>query len=108
MVAGYVSKAVSPDLNAWFQTMEEFHRALEQKKVPEFFSSEIISLEEDAGRLKRLLSTQKWIQPGNFITSHPKIEQNLNLLIHFGTYFLKTQQIEKAQQAYEKALLLMR
>lgn len=99
-----IFKAVSIDLNARFQTMDEFHSALVHKNIPKFLTSELISLEKDANRLDMLIKTRKWIKAGNFISTHPKVEQNLNLLINSGKFYLKTHQIEKARGTFEKAL----
>jgi len=99
-----IFKAVSIDLNARFQTMDEFHDAFVHKNVPKFLTSQLISMEKDANRLEVLVKTRKWIKAGNFISTYPKIEQNLNLLIHAGKYYLRTHQIEKAKATFEKAL----
>ncbi len=99
-----IYKAVSVDLNVRFQSMAEFHRALEQKNIPEFLSPNIIRLEKDASRLNRLINTRKWMKAGIFISTHSEIEKNLNLLIGTGNYYLKTHQVDKAQNAFEKAL----
>jgi len=99
-----IFKAVSIDLNARFQTMDEFHDAFVHKNVPKFLTSQLISMEKDANRLEMLVKTRKWIKAGNFISTYPKIEQNLNLLINAGKYYLRTHQIEKAKATFEKAL----
>lgn len=99
-----IFKAVSIDLNNRFQTMEEFYDALVHKNVPKFLTTELISLEKDANRLEMLVKTKKWIKAGNFISVYPKIEQNLNLLINAGKYYLRTHQIDKAKGIFEKAL----
>jgi serine/threonine protein kinase len=99
-----IFKAVSIDLNARFQTMDEFHDAFVHKNVPKFLTSQLISMEKDANRLEMLVKTRKWIKAGNFISTYPKIEQNLNMLIHAGKYYLRTHQIEKAKATFERAL----
>jgi len=101
-----IYKAVSIDINTRFQTMDEFHNALVQKNIPKILTLENIEFEQVASRLNMLVKTKKWNKAGKFISFYPKIEQNLNLLINTGTYFLKTHQLEKARYFFEKALWL--
>lgn len=99
-----ILKAISIDLNNRFQTMDEFHQALIHKNIPKFLTRGIISMEKDANRLEMFVKTKKWIKAGIFIQQYPRMDQNLNLLISAGKYYLKTHQIEKAGNTFEKAL----
>lgn len=101
-----IYKAVNIDLNARFQSMDEFHTALLNRNIPRILSIQDIELEKAAARLNMMIRTRRWTQARNFVSFYPGIEQNLNLVINTGTFYLKTHQLDKARSCFEKALKL--
>lgn len=101
-----IYKAVNVNLGVRFQSMEEFHGALLHRNIPKFLTPQDIELEKSAARLSQMIKTRKWMRARNFISFYPMLEQNLNLIINAGKYYLQTHQLGKARLSFENALKL--
>ena len=101
-----ILKAVHYDVSSRFATMEEFHKAIEKRNIPQLLNKELLSLEKDANRLAMLVKTKKWIKAKTFVEAYPFIRKNLNLSLNAGTLYLNIHQVQKAKEYFENALEL--
>ena len=99
-----ILKAVHYEQLTRFDSMNEFYTALVKRNIPKFLDKSLIQDENEAKYLSYLVRNKKWIKANNFINSHPRILNNLNLIINTGNYYLKTHNIVNAKYFFEKAL----
>jgi len=101
-----VLKAVNFDPDQRFQSMEEFHEALIKKDVPMVLSTQLIKKEKEARALRTHLKLKKWERAGKLIKRIPEIpqtENNLNLLIEAGKYYLQVHDLKNSRISFERA-----
>lgn len=91
-----------------FQSMDDFHQALIDKDIPKILNEELISIEKKTQKLQFLLKLKKWSQAGKFVEANSSIENNFGFLIQSGKYYLGTNQISRAKDNFESALIINR
>lgn len=101
-----ILKAINFNVAERFQNMKEFHEAILKKDIPIILSYRLIEKEKNARTLRTHIKFKRWRKAGNLIESLPDIpekENNLNLLIESGNYFLQVHDQNKARIAFERA-----
>ncbi len=95
-------KACNYDPSARFQSMEEFHEALENRHIPQIITSDVIESDKHAQKLKMLIVGHRWTKAKNWIENMD--DNSINFLIQKGKYYLGTHQIQKAKEVFEQVL----
>jgi tetratricopeptide (TPR) repeat protein len=99
-----ILKACHYDPESRFQTMQEFHQALLNRRIPKIISAEVVDYEKFAQKLKMLLNFKKWNAAKKLINQPNAPKTNLSFQILLGEYYLATHQLKKAKRAFELAL----
>lgn len=90
-----------------FQFMVEFEEALKAKSVPNIFKKEAIKAVELVGHAEKALNRNKWRDALKYLElANANYPNNVAVLQTYGKYFLRTQQIKKANEYLSKALRL--
>lgn len=104
-VQSLILKAIHQHPELRFQSMLEFAEAIEAKQIPYIFKKEILSAAIISEKVKKLLQQKKWIKAQNLIEHGlEKYPNNLNVNEAAGEVFLKRNMINKALEAFEKAI----
>lgn len=101
-----ILQATHPDPSQRFTSMQDFHDHLLQRNIPRFLNESIIEIEKQAAHLQKLVNRKQWIKANRFIKQLPNTDNNLNLLIAQGNYYLQTHNIRNAQKCFEQAAQL--
>ena len=100
-----ILKAIAKIPEQRFQSMQDFHEAIEAQSVPIIFDKEVIQAGDLAERAATLLQRKKWKNALSILEYAEKtLKPNVNILLQRGKYHLMAQQIEIAKSYYEKAL----
>jgi serine/threonine protein kinase len=100
-----ILKAIAKIPEQRFQSMKDFHEAIQAQSVPVIFDKEVIQAGDLAERVERLLQRKKWGSALSLLEYAEKtLKPNVNILLQKGKYYLMAQQIELAKSFYEKAL----
>lgn len=100
-----ILKAIAQIPEQRFQSMKDFHEAIEAQSVPINFDKEVIQAGNLAEKASKLLQRKKWHKAFSILEYGEKnLKPNVNILLQKGNYHLKAQQIELAKKYYEKAL----
>jgi serine/threonine protein kinase len=88
---------------ARFQTMIEFHEAIQRRHIPQIITVSRINNEKQVLRLKMLLISKRWNKARLYIESVNN--DSVGFLIQKGKYFLETNQLRKAKDCFEEAIV---
>lgn len=100
-----ILKAIAKIPEQRFQTMQDFHEAIEAQSVPIIFDKEAIEAGDLAGKAAKLLQNKKWQRACSILEyAERTFKPNVNILLQSGKYHLMAQQIELAKDYYDKAL----
>ena len=100
-----ILKAIAQIPEQRFQSIKDFHEAIEAQSVPINFDKEVIQAGNLAQKVAKLLQRKKWQKAFSILKyAEEKLKPNVNILLQRGKYHLKAQQIELAKKYYEKAL----
>jgi len=100
-----ILKAIAQIPEQRFQSMKDFHEAIEAQSIPINFDKEVIQAGNLAEKAAQLLQRKKWQKAFSILEyAENKLKPNVNIFLQKGKYHLKAQQIELAKKCYEKAL----
>jgi len=100
-----ILKAIAKIPEQRFQSMKDFHEAIQAQSVPIIFDKEVIQAGDLAERAERFLQRKKWHSAFSLLEyAERTLKPNVNILLQKGKYHLMAQQIELAKSYYEKAL----
>jgi tetratricopeptide (TPR) repeat protein len=100
-----ILKAIAKIPEQRFQSMKDFHEAIQAQSVPIIFDKEVIHAGDLAERAERFLLRKKWHSAFSLLEyAERTLKPNVNILLQRGKYHLMAQQIELAKSYYEKAL----
>lgn len=100
-----ILKAIAKIPEQRFQSMKDFHEALQAQSVPIIFDKEVIQAGDMAEKAERFLQRKKWASALSLLEHAERtLKPNVNVLLQKGKYHLMAQQIELAKSYYEKAL----
>lgn len=100
-----ILKAIAKIPEQRFQSMRDFHEAIQAQSVPVIIDKEVIVAGDLAARVERFLRLKKWNRALSLLEyAERTLKPNVNILLQRGKYHLMGQQIELAKSYYEKAL----
>jgi len=100
-----IFKAIAKIPEQRFQSMKDFHEAIQAQSVPIIFDKEVIQAGDLAEKAERLLQKKKWQSAYSVLEyAERTLKPNVNILLQKGKYHLMAQQIELSKTYYEKAL----
>lgn len=101
-----ILKAIAKIPEQRFQSMKDFHEAIQAQSVPIIFDKEVIKAGDLAERAARYLQRKKWHSAFSLLEYAEKtLKPNVNIFLQRGKYHLMAKQIELAKSYYEKALI---
>lgn len=100
-----ILKAIAKIPEQRFQSMKDFHEAVQAKYVPIVFDKEVIKAGDIAEKADLLLVRKKWSKAYSLLTyAETTFKPNVNVMRVLGKYYLLRQRPHEAQAYYEKAL----
>jgi serine/threonine protein kinase len=100
-----ILKAIAKIPEQRFQTMQEFHEAIQAKSVPIIFDKQVIKAGDVAEKARHFLERKKWQKAlGLLDYAEQHLKPNVNVFLQKGKYHLLIGQIDHAKKYYEKAL----
>lgn len=100
-----ILKAIAKIPEQRFQSMKDFHEAIQAQSVPIIFDKEVIQAGDLAEKAEHLLLKKKWKSAYSILEyAESTLKPNVNVLLQKGKYHLMAQQIELSKTYYEKAL----
>jgi serine/threonine protein kinase len=106
-IQNIILKAINQTPELRFQTMSEFAEAIEAKQIPFVFKKEILDAGNLADKIRRLISSKKWLKAQTLVEHGLEVySNNLNILEVAGEYYLRRNLIEMARNVFETALRL--
>lgn len=106
-IQNIILKAINQTPELRFQTMSEFAEAIEAKQIPFVFKKEILDAGNLADKIRRLISSKKWLRAQTLVGHGLEVySNNLSILEVAGEYYLRRNLIEMARNVFETALRL--
>lgn len=100
-----IQKAIARIPEQRFQTMTEFHEAIQAQSVPLILDKDVIRAGDLAEKAERLLKRKQWSRSINLLNYAEKtLKTSVNVLTATGRYHLLQENIETAKTYFEKAL----
>jgi serine/threonine protein kinase len=100
-----ILKAVHPQPELRFQTMQEFHEAIKAQAVPFTLNSDAIKAGDIAEKANHLIKNKKWLKALALLDYAEKsLKPSISIQEAKGKYHLLQGNIELAKQYFEKAL----
>jgi tRNA A-37 threonylcarbamoyl transferase component Bud32 len=101
-----IQKAIHLNPAKRFQTMAEFHAAIQAKTVPYSIDKDVLQASKIAEEVKMLIRKKKWLRALNLLNfAKENYKPNINILATFGQYYLQINNRQLAKEYIEKALV---
>ncbi|MDD3878137.1 MAG: protein kinase [Bacteroidales bacterium] len=100
-----ILKAISKIPEQRFQSMKDFHEAIQAQSVPVIFDKEVIKAGDLAEKAELLIKQKKWSKAFSILDyAERELKPSVNIFQQKGKYFLLLNNIKLSKIYYEKAL----
>ena len=100
-----ILKAVHPEPELRFQTMQEFHEAIKEQAIPFTLNKDAIKAGDFAEKANQLIKNKKWLKALSLLDYAEKnFNPSISVMETKGKYYLMQGNTALAKQYFEKAL----